>query len=127
MLWRSTLPEPSPPPAPASRTLRHRLAKVLTIKLLADLTDQDGDQFLKLVTGWPKLKWLSLCGAKVSDAGLVHCQGHPSLEVVSIEVLAVSHQTLASLARIPKLRMAVIGGRILSRQQATSESPSPAS
>ena len=79
-------------------------------------SDND-DSFFDLVKQWPKLRWLSISGVKVTNECLKRCEKHPSLEVLSVDKLCLSGETFVALAEIPNLRMAVIGGQILSRKQ----------
>jgi hypothetical protein len=86
----------------------------LVVRLKATRND---NEFFRLLKEWPRLHWLAVSGADVSDACLAHCEGHPSLQVLSIESLSASPKTIEWLARIPNLRMAVIGGHVFSRKE----------
>jgi hypothetical protein len=61
------------------------------------------DEALKSLAGMPQLERLWLSGTKVSDRGIAHLRGHPSLVDIDLGYTAITDSALAELATIPRL------------------------
>jgi hypothetical protein len=75
-------------------------SKLIDVKLTLGINDE-GLQALAGITG---LKTLAVVHSQVTDEGLKHLEGHPSLESFTVaEMGKVSQKALASIAKMPKV------------------------
>jgi Leucine-rich repeat (LRR) protein len=65
---------------------------------------QFSDDNLKVVAQLSRLQYLSLWGVPITDAGLAHLRGCPTLETLGLAYTAITDAGLAHLSNLPLLR-----------------------
>ena len=72
--------------------------------------EQIGDGVLSVVKNWRNLRRINVRGTTVTDAGVAHLVGHPSLESIDVGFSLFTDNGFEHLAAIPNLKEIAVGG-----------------